>query len=203
MRDDARETWPSPELIESWLGDSMYDVQLGPGDDVVIDADDPEALARARRFRDTLSQFASGITVITTLSGGEPVGMTCQSFSSVSLEPPLVMFIPAKTSRAWPLIQRAGAFCANILASGQADLSNQMASKGADKFAGVDWEPAQVTGSPVLKGTLAHLDCRIHAAYEAGDHFVVIGRVEHLAVGDDAADPLLFFRGTYRSTDPV
>ena len=198
MRTDARATWPSPELIESWLGDSIFD--LRPGEEVEVPADDEEAVSAARRFRDVLSQFASGVTVVTTMSGGLPVGMTCQSFSSVSLDPPLVMFIPAKTSRAWPLIQRSGKFCVNILAEDQAWLSNQMASRGADKFAGVDWTPAPVTGTPLLRGTIAHLECSIHAVHEAGDHYVVIGRVLGLEVGD-VDDPLLFFRGRYATTE--
>ena len=84
-----------------------------------------------------LGRFASGVTVVTAISGDEPVGMTCQSFSSVSLDPPLVLFVPASTSRAWPLMQRAGKFCVNFLADDQADLSNTMASRGTDKFAGV------------------------------------------------------------------
>ncbi|GHJ60314.1 hypothetical protein NOK12_28320 [Nocardioides sp. OK12] len=202
MSADARETWPSPELIESWLGDSVYDLHLGPGDEVAVAADAPAAAAAARRFRDVLSQFGSGVTVVTTMSGDEPVGMTCQSFSSVSLDPPLVMFVPAKSSRAWPLIQRAGRFCVNVLAADQAGLSNQMASRGVDKFAGVDWTPSRHTGSPVLSGTLAHVDCTVHAVHEAGDHYVVIGRALDLQVGPEDADPLLFFRGQYRTTAP-
>ncbi|WP_275693253.1 flavin reductase family protein [Nocardioides sp. TF02-7] len=198
---DARETWPSPTLIDSWLGDAEVDFEFRPGEDVHVH-DDPEAQAAARRFRDVLGCFASGITVVTTISGGEPVGMTCQSFSSVSLEPPLVLFVPARTSRAWPLIQRTGRFCVNVLAADQEHVSAQMASKGADKFAGIDWHPAEVTGSPVVEGSLAHLDCTIHAVHEAGDHYVVIGRVEHLATTErDVTEPLLYFRGRYRTTD--
>lgn len=198
MSADARETWPSPELISSWLGDADYDFELRPGEDVEV-AEDPEAQAAARRFRDVLGRFASGVTVVTSISGGEPVGMTCQSFSSVSLDPPLVLFIPAKTSRAWPLIQRSGRFCVNFLAAEQAELSNTMASRGIDKFAGVDWTPSEHTGSPVLPGTLGHVDCTIHAVHEAGDHYVVIGRVLALAASD-STDPLLFFQGKYRTT---
>ena len=148
MSSDARETWPSHDLIESWLGDSMYDFQFRPGEDTFVDADDPEAVAAARRFRDVLGRFASGVTVVTSISGGAPVGLTCQSFTSVSLNPPLVLFIPAKTSRAWPAIQRSGKFCVNFLSADQAELSNQMASRGLDKFANVSWEPAPATGSP-------------------------------------------------------
>ena len=200
---DARATWPHPELIQSWLGDAEVDFEFRPGEEVAVH-DDPDAQAAARRFRDVLGSFASGITVVTTMSDGEPIGMTCQSFSSVSLDPPLVMFIPARTSRAWPLIQRSGHFCINILAADQEHVSNQMASRGTDKFAGVDFSPAAVTGSPVIEGTLAHLDCTVHAVHEGGDHYVVIGRVEHLEVqSDDAAvsEPLLYFKGRYRTTN--
>jgi 3-hydroxy-9,10-secoandrosta-1,3,5(10)-triene-9,17-dione monooxygenase reductase component len=201
MRPDAKETWPSNDLIESWLGDSMYDFQLKPGEDVVVDADDPEAMAAARQFRDVLGRFASGVTVVTAISGGAPVGLTCQSFSSVSLNPPLVTFIPARTSRAWPMIQRSGRFCVNFLADGQADLSNQMASRGVDKFAGVAWSPSAETGSPVLDGTLGYVDCQIHAVHEAGDHYIVVGRVLELAVPDPSVGkPLLFFQGKYSTT---
>ncbi|HEX5088603.1 MAG TPA: flavin reductase family protein [Nocardioides sp.] len=199
MRDDARETWPSHDLIESWLGDSMYDFQFRPGEDTFVDADDPEAIAAARRFRDVLGRFASGVTVVTAISGGAPVGLTCQSFSSVSLNPPLVLFIPAKTSRAWPSIQRSGKFCVNLLAADQAELSNQMASRGHDKFSGVPWAPAPVTGSPMIEGTLGYVDCQIHNVHEAGDHYVVIGRVLDLGA-HDAGEPLLFFEGKYTST---
>jgi 3-hydroxy-9,10-secoandrosta-1,3,5(10)-triene-9,17-dione monooxygenase reductase component len=201
MRDDARETWPSQGLIESMLGDSMYDFQLGPGDEVVVDPDDPEAVAAARKFRDVLGRYASGVTVVTAMSEGEPVGMTCQSFSSVSLNPPLVVFIPAKTSRAWPRIQRSGRFCVNFLADGQSDLSNQMASRGTDKFAGVDWAPAPETGAPLLAGAVGYVDCQIHQVHEAGDHYLVIGRVLDLGIPDDGVtQPLLYFQGKYATS---
>ena len=107
MRADARETWPSRELIDSFLG-TGFDFELRLGEHTPIPIDDPEAAERARQFRDVLGIFATGVTVVTSMSGDEPVGMTCQSFSSVSLEPPLVMFCPAKTSRAWPLMRQAG-----------------------------------------------------------------------------------------------
>ncbi len=201
MNPNARETWPSPELIYSWLGDQDIDFEFRPGEDVAVH-DDPEHVAAARRFRDVLGRFASGVTVVTGTSNGEPVGLTCQSFSSVSLEPPLVLFIPAKTSRAWPHIQRSGKFCVNFLAADQADLSNTMASRGVDKFADVKWTPSPQTGSPMLEGALAHVDCTIHAVHEAGDHYVVIGRVVDLVGRDDGGqDPLLFYRGEYRTTD--
>ncbi len=204
MTHDARDSWPSPELINSWLGDQDVDFAFRPGEDVVVH-DDPETVAAARRFRDVLGRFGSGVTVVTGTSNGEPVGLTCQSFSSVSLDPPLVLFIPARTSRAWPLIQRSGKFCVNVLAADQAELSNTMASRGIDKFDGVTWSPSPTTGSPVLEGALAQLDCVIHTVYEAGDHYLVIGRVVDLITDDHSGhdpNPLLFFRGDYRTTDP-
>jgi 3-hydroxy-9,10-secoandrosta-1,3,5(10)-triene-9,17-dione monooxygenase reductase component len=114
-----------------------------------------------------------------------------------------VVFIPAKSSRAWPLIQRSGKFCVSFLAADQAELSNTMASRGVDKFADVKWTPSPETGSPMLDGALARVDCTIHAVHEAGDHYVVIGRVVDLAIQDDGdRDPLLFYRGEYRTTGP-
>jgi 3-hydroxy-9,10-secoandrosta-1,3,5(10)-triene-9,17-dione monooxygenase reductase component len=201
MSPDARETWPSPDLISSWLGDADVDFEWRPGEASTVHVDDPEAVARARKFRDVLGRFASGVTVVTAISGGQPVGMTCQSFSSVSLDPPLVLFVPAKTSRAFPLMQRAGKFAVNFLAAHQAELSNTMASRGTDKFAGIPWTPSGATGSPLLEGILGYVDCAIHAVHEAGDHYVVIGRVLDLAEVD-AEHPLLFFQGQYRTTHP-
>lgn len=200
MSDDARETWPSQELIRSWLGNEL-DFEMRLGEHTPI-PDDPESAARARRFRDVLGLFASGVTVVTSVSDGAPVGMTCQSFSSVSLEPPLVMFSPAKTSRAWPLMQRAGFFCVNILAADQADVSTAMATKGTDKYDGIDWRPAP-TGAPLLAGVVGYVDCTVHSVHEAGDHYVVLGRVRELGFGSSAADgaddraPLLYYRGGY------
>ena len=195
MTADAASNWPSRTLIESFLGD--LDFELRPGEDVVLPRDDPAAMAAARKFRDVLGRYASGVTVITTVSNGEPVGMTCQSFMSVSLTPPLVMFSPAKTSRAWPRIQASGRFAVNFLGEGQHELSNTMASRGLDKFAGVDWEPAPATGSPLFPGAVGYVDCSVDRVYEAGDHFLVLGLVEDLQIRDDSG-PLLYFEGQYR-----
>ncbi|MGH3331631.1 MAG: 3-hydroxy-9,10-secoandrosta-1,3,5(10)-triene-9,17-dione monooxygenase reductase subunit, partial [Nocardioidaceae bacterium] len=189
------ETWPSQELIDSWLG--QFDFELG-APATPVPGDDPEAEANARKFRDVLGRFCTGVTVVTSMSGGRPVGMTCQSFSSVSLDPPLVLFCPAKGSRAWPLIQRAGFFCVNLLSHDQLELSNGFAAKGADKFAGVSWRQS-ATGAPLLDGVLGWVDCTIYAVHEAGDHYVVIGRVMDLDV-EEAPHPLLFYRGQYART---
>ncbi len=193
MSPDARDSWPSQELIDSWLGQFQLELAAEPAP-----GDDPEVEERARRFRDVLGRFCTGVTVVTSTSGGRPVGMTCQSFSSVSLDPPLVLFCPAKTSRAWPLIQRAGFFCVNLLAHDQLELSNGFARKGADKFAGVPWRPS-ATGAPLLEGVLGWVDCTVYAVHEAGDHYVVIGRVMDLGV-EEAPHPLLFYQGRYART---
>lgn len=200
MNPDAAAQWPPRELIDSFLGSfgpGSLDDGLWPGE-AAFASDDPEVAAAARQFRDTLARFCSGVTVVTSVSDGEPVGMTCQSFASVSLHPPMVMFIPAKTSRAWPKMQRAGHFTVNFLAADQQAISNTFATRDADKFAGVAWT-AGVTGAPVLPGVLAHIDCTVHAAYEVGDHYVVIGRVQHLSIDADES-PLLFYRGAYTTT---
>jgi 3-hydroxy-9,10-secoandrosta-1,3,5(10)-triene-9,17-dione monooxygenase reductase component len=198
MADDARASWPPRELIDSFLGSFPHDFEWRPGE--TIEVDDEEAQDQARRFRDVLGRYASGVTVVTTMSAGQPVGMTCQSFTSVSLDPPLVAFLPTKQSRAFASIQRTGTFCVNFLSAGQVELSNAFASRGDDKFAGVEWSPSAVTGSPLLADIVGHVDCTVHAMLEAGDHYLVMGKVVDLAVGD-AEDPLLFYRGAYRTTD--
>ncbi len=196
MSADARETWPSQELIDSWLGQLDFDLRPPT---VPVAGDDPDSEQSARKFRDVLGRFCTGVTVVTSLSNGQPVGMTCQSFSSVSLDPPLVLFCPAKSSRAWPQMQRAGFFCVNLLSHDQLELSNGFAAKGADKFAGVSWRPS-ATGAPLLDGVLGWVDCTIYAVHEAGDHYVVIGRVMDLGV-EEAPHPLLFYRGRYARTE--
>ncbi len=198
MSADAAASWPPQELIDSFLG--SFEIELRPGESTEVPADDEEAQAAARRFRDVLGRYCSGVTVVTAISNGEPVGMTCQSFSSVSLSPPLVTFLPAKTSRAWPMIQRAGRFCVNFLAADQAAISNQFASRGTDKYAGVEWSPAPGTGSPLLAGTVGYVDCTIHAVHPAGDHYIVVGKVVDLGFDAEGPQaPLLYYQGQYRT----
>ena len=146
-------------------------------------------------YRRTLGHFASGVTIVTASLGGEQFGMTCQSFFAVSLDPPLVAFSPAKTSRSYPRIREAGAFCVNILAETQQDLGRTFARSGADKWADVGWT-AGATGSPVLDGVLAWVDCDLEAQYEAGDHWLVLGRVRALRGSDH--EPLVYFRSAFR-----
>lgn len=180
---------------------SDVDFEYRPGEDIFISSD-PAAVTAAWHFRQVLGRFATGVAVVTTISGNEPIGMTCQSFTSVSLDPPLVLFCPARTARTWPLIEKAGTFAINLLSAADQHLSTTMATKGADKFDGIDWRPAGVTGSPLVASASAYIDCRLENVHEAGDHFVVLGRV--LALGalasppGDPTDPLIFFEGRYR-----
>ncbi|WP_328663535.1 flavin reductase family protein [Streptomyces sp. NBC_00328] len=151
------------------------------------------------QFRQVLGRFCSGVTIITGVAdGGAPAGLTCQSFFSLSLDPPLVAFSVSRTSGTWPRIAPSKAFCVNVLSTAQQQLSRSFAARGTDKFAGQEWTPAPVTGSPALPGSLAWIDCVVEAVHPGGDHWLVIGRVRHLAACDYEADPLLFYRAAFR-----
>jgi flavin reductase (DIM6/NTAB) family NADH-FMN oxidoreductase RutF len=146
-------------------------------------------------MREVLGHFVSGVTVVTAMAADGPVGFTCQSFSSLSLDPPLVAFAPARTSTTWPRLREAGRFCVNVLSEQQSELSRQFARSGTDKFAGVEWTPSP-HGSPVLDGVVAWIDSALWAEYDGGDHTIVVARV--LDLGADASrTPLLFHRGAY------
>jgi flavin reductase (DIM6/NTAB) family NADH-FMN oxidoreductase RutF len=151
------------------------------------------------RFREALGHYASGITVITSLIDGEPIGFTCQSFHSVSMSPPLVSFSVMSGSASYPGIRRAGRFAVNILAEGQVGISNQFARRGTDKWQGIEWQESPL-GNPIIAGSLHWLDCDIHAEHAAGDHLIVIGEVKALSLQEAAAaQPLLYFKGQYRN----
>ncbi|WKE71136.1 flavin reductase family protein [Streptomyces sp. WP-1] len=162
--------------------------------------EDERAPVDRGEFRRVLGTFASGVTVITAPAAeGEsgPAGFACQSFSSLSLDPPLVCFMVVRTSTTWPRIARAGVFCVNILGADQAGLCRAFAVRGADKFAGVPHTPAPRTGSPRLLGAAAWIDCTVHAVHPGGDHLIVTGRVDALGATDDPPAPLLFHRGRF------
>lgn len=150
----------------------------------------------ARQLRNTLGQFCTGVVIATGCVDGRPAGFAAQSFSSVSLDPPLVLLCPAKTSTSWPRLRDSGSFCINILAADQKPVCDVFAQSGIDKFAALSWHPG-VTGSPVLDGVLAYVDCDLHAEHDAGDHTVVLGRVRDVRILDPEGSPLLFFRGSY------
>ena len=154
-----------------------------------------------RRLRDIFGTFASGLTVITGFAADGPAGFTCQSFASLSLDPALVTFSPARTSTTWPVLRKAGSFTVNILPAGHQHLAGQFARSGADKFAGVS-HSASPLGNPVLDDALAWIDCDLHAEYDGGDHTIVVAAVRHLQARHDA-EPLLFFRGRYAGLAPA
>ncbi len=147
-------------------------------------------------FRTTLGQFASGVVLATGCLEGRPAGFAAQSFTSLSLRPPLVALCPAKSSTSWPKLRDSGSFCINILASDQQAVSDLFARSGVDKFANLDWRPG-VTGSPVLAGILAYVDCELVDEHDAGDHTIAVGRARDLGVLKPEQGPLLFFRGAY------
>ncbi|MFF4032088.1 flavin reductase family protein [Streptomyces sviceus] len=160
--------------------------------------EDERAPVDPAEFRRVLGNFATGVTVVTApgAPGEGPAGFACQSFSSLSLDPPLVAFMVGRTSATWPRIARAGVFCVNVLSAAQGELCRAFAVSGADKFTGVRHDPAPASGSPRLAGTLAWIDCTIHAVHTGGDHLIVVGRVDALGAGEGEA-PLLFHRGRF------
>ncbi|MEU9333994.1 flavin reductase family protein [Streptomyces sp. NPDC048290] len=164
--------------------------------------DDERAPVDPAEFRRVLGTFATGVTVVTSpAADGEsaPAGFACQSFSSLSLDPPLVVFMVGRTSTTWPRIARAGVFCVNVLGAGQDTLCRGFAVPGGEKFAGVAYDAAPLSGSPRLRGALAWIDCSIHAVHPGGDHLIVVGRVDALGTGaGEDTEPLLFHRGRFR-----
>ncbi|GKQ36623.1 flavin reductase family protein [Streptomyces sp. A012304] len=162
--------------------------------------DDERAPVDQGAFRRVLGNFATGVTVVTApAADGEagPAGFACQSFTSLSLDPPLVAFMVGRTSTTWPRIARAGAFCVNVLAADQGALCRAFAVSGADKFAGVPYDPAPASGAPRLADTLAWIDCTIHAVHPGGDHLIVVGHVTALGTHREDTAPLLFHKGRF------
>lgn len=153
------------------------------------------------RFRNILGRFATGVVAITAIDPetGGPTGLAANSFTSVSLDPALVAFCVAHTSSTWPKLRGADRHCVNILSEPQRDVCLQLATKGADKFAGLEWTKSP-NGSPVIDGALAWLECSVEAEYAAGDHVIVVARVHHLDKHHDG-DPLVFYKGSYGRFD--
>ena len=152
-------------------------------------------------MRHALGHFATGVTVVTGLApDGSPLGFACQSFASVSLEPPLVLFCADHKGRSWPRMRDTGAFTVNVLDHEQHDLVERFGSPRGARFEGLDWQPSQL-GTPSLPGTLVRVHCSVEQVHVAGDHDVVIGRV--LGLDDTSAGrPMLFYRGALTVTAP-
>jgi len=147
-------------------------------------------------FRDVLGSYPTGVCVITSIDGaGARTGLVVGSFTSISLDPPLVGFFPDKGSKSWPRIAESGRFCVNVLGSGQIDLCRRFASRLPDKFEDLAHGNSPA-GLPLLDDALAWIDCVIERVVDIGDHFLVVGLVEDLG-RKQQGNPLLFFRGGY------
>ena len=146
-------------------------------------------------MRKVLGHFVSGIVVVTAAGPDGPLGFTCQSFSSLSLDPPLVNFAAARSSSTWPRIRDVGAFCVNVLADDHEQLSVRFAERGIDRFAGVAWTPGP-GGAPLLEGVTAWVGATLEHEYDGGDHTIIVGRVRSLGADPERA-PLVFHRGRY------
>lgn len=152
-----------------------------------------------QHFRDTLGSFATGVTIITTVdSEGGPVGLTANSFSSLSLDPPLVLFCLDRNVVSFAAFHSNRQFAVNILGADQEDLSRRFARSGSEKWSGVEFETWD-TGCPILGGCIANLECEIDSIYEGGDHVIIVGGVVRMANGGGGGKPLTFFRGRYGS----
>lgn len=165
-----------------------------------------EREARSRRFRTALGAFATGVTIVTTRDGeGRDVGLTANSFNSVSLDPPMVLWSLARNALSLPVFLAASHFAVHVLAADQEDLSLRFAARGSEKFSGLDLERG-VARIPLLRGCSARFQCRTTFRHEAGDHIIFVGEVEAFDHSD--REELLFHRGRYslaipKSSSPV
>jgi len=147
-------------------------------------------------FREVLGQYPTGVVAVTACDGdGDPVGMVFGSFGSVSLDPPLVSFMPGKYSATWARLGACETYCVNVLGAEQENVCRSLASKRADKFDDIAWVKS-ANGAPLIAGSIANIECVKEQVHEAGDHLIVICRVRSLAVGNPGT-PLLFYRGGY------
>ena len=158
--------------------------------------DDGNAPLDSKGLRRVLGHYPTGVCVITSIDlAGEPAAMVVGSFTSVSLDPPLVAFFPAKSSRSWARISQVDRFCVNILADDPLDLCAKLAGSERDKFKGVSHRLSQA-GLPIINDVVAWIDCKLHDVHDAGDHQIVLGEIETLSTGRNCK-PLLFFQGSY------
>jgi 3-hydroxy-9,10-secoandrosta-1,3,5(10)-triene-9,17-dione monooxygenase reductase component len=157
----------------------------------------PAPAPDARSFRDALGRFATGVAFVTAAPGGEPTGLIVNTLTSVSLEPPLVSFCPARSSLTWSRMRRAGRFGVNVLGRQHERFAVRATPAGADRFAGLDWQPGR-GGAPLLNDALASFECQIVAEHPTGDHWIVVGRVDELRISP-VNEPLVFFAGAFRT----
>ena len=172
---------------------------------LMSDTSQGEAQAAAgftpRSFRDALGHFATGVTVVTAPCDGEPLGMTVNSFTSVSLEPPLVLFSAARTLLGLKKLLEAPAFGINILRQEQIELSNRFAKPASEKWSGLNIDRGTHLGVPLLQNALARFECVPYANHDGGDHIIFLARVVAFETATQHA-PLVFYRGQYRALAP-
>lgn len=149
-------------------------------------------------MRAVLSYYPTGVAIITSVHEAGPVGFVVGSFTSISLDPPLVGFFVTTTSSTLEVIRDTGVFCCNVLSSDHGTLSATFSSKSEERFADVEWRPG-VTGSPILREAVAWLDCTLYDTHQVGDHFLVVGAVVDLRAARNVT-PLVFHRGGYGTT---
>lgn len=150
-----------------------------------------------KSLRSVFGHYPSGVTIVSSMADGLPIGFTCQSFHSLSIDPPMVVLLVGRGSNTWPGIRSAGVFCVNILSADQGELSRTFAVSGADKFDGVSWSESTY-GSPVIEGASGWIDCALESEFDGGDHLIVTARVKDLSA-DESLSPLVFHRGIFRS----
>lgn len=146
-----------------------------------------------RDFRDALGRFVTGVTLVTTRAPSGPLGMTVNSFASVSLDPPLVLWSPARKSSRFPAFEAASHFAIHVLAEDQRDLAEHFARSGAP-FPDLPFEEG-LGGTPLFAGAVARFECRHAAGHDGGDHLIVVGEVLRLTMND--RPPLVFHRGAF------
>src|SRR5690625_89119 len=154
-----------------------------------------------RQVRTIAGTFATGVTVVTTIgTNGKPVGMTANSFSSLSLNPPLVLVSINKGASLYKDFMETDFFGINILSEYQENVSRHFSRKNIDRFAGIPYEEG-ITGAPILPDTIGYFDCAVHHFYDGGDHTIIIGEIKHGEVKE--GEPLLFYRGKYRKIEEL
>ena len=152
-----------------------------------------------RELRNAFGCFATGITVITTVDeDNNPAGFTANSFTSLSLDPPMVLFCIDRKVSSFDAFHSNRHFAVNILAAGQQEVSQRFAKSGPEKWSGVEFDTWS-TGCPILRDCIANIECDVDSIYEGGDHVILVGVVRSMASCDDSVDPLLYFRGKYAS----
>jgi 3-hydroxy-9,10-secoandrosta-1,3,5(10)-triene-9,17-dione monooxygenase reductase component len=150
----------------------------------------------AQELRHVMGHFATGVTVITTKDAhGNPNGLTANAFMSLSLNPPLILISVDKSATCYACFELNNAFTVNFLSEGQEEISRRFATKGIDKFAGLEWKEGG-NGAAIIEGVLGHVECKVTQSYDGGDHTIVVGEILNVnAVGER---PLLFFKGKYQ-----